>query len=109
MMYDPYQAAKAAKRVERKNQAQLRAGYYHLLADPMGRWLLSSIVSRCKLYEPVNSPEEEGIRRVALMIRNDIETLGLMNRWQEAEREYAAYNQEIMHMLEQTEAKEETE
>jgi hypothetical protein len=108
-MYDQYAAAKAAKRVERKNQAQLRAGYYHLLADPMGRWLLSSIVSRCKLYDPVNSPEEEGTRRVALMIRNDIETLGLMNRWQEAEREYAEYNQEIMHMLEQTEAKEENE
>lgn len=107
-MYDPYAAAKAAKRVERRNNEQLRAGYNYLLAEPAGRWLLSSLLARCKLYEPASSPEEEGSRRVAVMLYKDIvEGFGLVEKWQKAEKEYAAYKEEINHMLEQTEAKEE--
>lgn len=106
-MYDPYAAAKAAKRVERRNKEQLRAGYNYLLAEQSGRWLLSSLLSRCKLYDPISSPEDEGARRVAVMLRSDIEAMGLFEKWQKAEKEYAAYKEEINHMLEQTEAKEE--
>lgn len=106
-MYDPYAAAKATKRVERRNQSELRAAYNYLLAEPYGRFFLSSLIARCKLFEPVSSPEDEGARRVAVMLRNDIEGFGLIEKWQKAEREYAAYQEEIRHMLETTEAKEE--
>lgn len=107
MMFDQYQNAEAIKRVETLNKARLRVAYGYMLESEHGRWLLSSIIGRCKIYEPVSTPEEEGSRRAAIMIRNDIEDCGLLDKWQAAEREYAEYKENIKKMLEQTEVKEE--
>ena len=106
-MFDQYQNAEAIKRVERKNKETTRAAYDYLLDDKKGRWLVANLMDLCKLYAPVNSPEDEGSRRVAVLLRNTIAETGLLAKLQLAENEYEAYKKELNQMLEQTDAKEE--
>ena len=106
-MFDEYQNAVAIKRVERKNQETTRAAYSYLLDEKKGRWLIANLMDLCKMYAPVNCPEDEGARRVAVMMRNTIAEIGLLDKLQLAEDEYEAYKQELHDMLAQTDAKEE--
>lgn len=106
-MFDQFQNAEAIKRVERKNKETTRAAYSFLLSDEKGRWLVANLMDLCKIYAPANSPEEEGARRVAVLMRNNIAEAGLLAGLQLAENEYEAYKRGIQQMLEQTDAKEE--
>lgn len=105
-MFDQYQNAAAIARVERINKEQTKQAYEYMLASPEGRWFLSMLTNVCKLYDPVNCPEDEGSRRVAVMMRNTVADIGLLPKWQEAENEYCAYQKRLKEILEQTEAKE---
>lgn len=105
-MFDQYQHAKAIKRVEKKNQESVKAAYAYMLESPHGRWFLSNLMDVCKLYEPVNSLEDEGSRRVAVLMRKTIAETGLLDKLQLAEMEYCEYKKNLELMLEQTEASE---
>lgn len=105
-MFDAYQNAKAVERVENKNRQQSKAAIQYLMESEDGRWFLKNLLEICKYDEPISSPEEEGARRVGIMLKRAVIDAGMLDRLHLAEIEYAKYKQEISMMLEQTEAKE---
>ena len=106
-MFDTEQYAAAVNRVNRKVKERVEQSYRFIFENPEGRAFIAGMIEACKLYEKVETPEEEGARRLALNVRRIAEMHGLLDMWQLAEKEAADFREETKEILEQTEAKEE--
>ncbi len=106
-MFDAKASAAAVSRVKRRNMERHRASYDRVFSTPEGRSFLMELAVSCNLYDIVETPEEEGARRVVVAIRKEAENLGLIDKWHLAEQEAAAFQKEMQAMLEQTETQEE--
>ena len=108
-MFNASANAAAVGRVNRRVKERHRSTYTRVFSSPEGRAFVMELVEMCGFYEPVETPEQEGMRRVVATIRKEAVNLGLLDKWQHAEKETAEFQQEMRSMIEQTEAKEETE
>lgn len=106
-MFDERANAAAVKRVARRINERHKTAFDRVLSSEAGRAFLMELAENCHLYDNVESPEDEGARRVVVAIRNEAESLGLIDKWQQAEKEAADFRLETKNMLSQTESKEE--
>ena len=106
-MFDSEANAAAVGRVNRRIKERHRSAYNRVLESIEGRAFLMELAELCGLYEPCDTPEAEGMRRVVVHIRKEVENLGLIDKWQIAEKETADFKMEMKRMLEQTEQEEE--
>lgn len=105
-MFDANANAAAVGRVNRRIKERHRSAYVRVLETPEGRAFLMELAEICGLYEPVETPEAEGMRRVVVHIRKEVDNLGLIDKWQRAEKETADFKNEMKRMIEQTEQEE---
>lgn len=108
-MFNASANAAAVGRVNRRIDERHRSTYTRVFSTKEGRAFIMELVEMCGFYEPVETPEQEGMRRIVASIRKEAVNLGLLDKWQHAEKETAEFQQEMRRIIEQTEAKEETE
>jgi hypothetical protein len=83
------------------------AAYREVFSTEEGRAFISEMIAISNFYEPVENPEQEGMRRLVASIRQEALSLGLFDKWQQTEKETADFQQEMRTMIEQSESKEE--
>jgi hypothetical protein len=106
-MFNASANAAAVGRVNRRVKDRHNAAYREVFSTEEGRAFISEMIAISNFYEPVENPEQEGMRRLVASIRQEALSLGLFDKWQQAEKETADFQQEMRTMIEQSESKEE--
>jgi hypothetical protein len=101
--------AYASQEQEKRDTASLD----YLMADERGRWFLMRLMDRCHIMDSTFPDSDhtnrmliaEGERRAALTVRQNIMHMadGLA-RYQQAEREYMAFQQRMEDLMQTTES-----
>lgn len=104
-MFNPEINAAAIERAHHKIDVRDKAAFASLFESTDGRAFLMWLVRNGKLYDNVELPEEEGARRLILLIRRTAIDYGLMPMWMQAEKEELDFQLAIKEIIEQTEAK----
>lgn len=99
--------AYARQEQEKRDEASLE----YLLADERGRWFLMRLMDRCHIMDSTFPDSDrtnrmliaEGERRAALTVRQNIMHIADgIERYQEAEREYQAFQQRMEDLMQTT-------
>lgn len=106
-MFNASTNAAAVSRVNRRVKDRHNAAYRKVFSTEEGRAFISEMITLSNFYEPVENPEQEGMRRLVACIRREALSLGLFDKWQQAEKETADFQQEMKNLIEQSESKEE--
>lgn len=106
-MFNASANAAAVGRVNRRVKDRHNAAYREVFSTEEGRAFISEMIEMSHFYEPVETPEHEGMRQLVACIRREALSLGLFDKWQQAEKEAADFQQEMRTMIEQSESKEE--
>lgn len=106
-MFNESVNAAAVSRVNRRVKDRHNAAYREVFSTEEGRAFISEMIAISNFYEPVENPEQEGMRQLVACIRREALSLGLFDKWQQVEKETADFQQEMKSMIEQSESKEE--
>lgn len=106
-MFNASANAAAVSRVNRRVNDRRNAAYKEVFSTENGRAFISELIQMSDFYGAVEKPEHEGMRRLVACIRREALSLGLFDKWQQAEKETADFQQEMKTMIEQSESKEE--
>lgn len=106
-MFNATSNAAAVSRVNKRIKERHRDTYERMFSTPAGRAFLMELAISCHYYDNVETPEEEGARRIIVALRKEAVSMGLIDKWQLAEKEAADFQSEMKLIIEQTEAKEE--
>ncbi|MBQ2136891.1 MAG: hypothetical protein II430_02960 [Selenomonas sp.] len=108
-MFNASANAAAVGRVNKRVKDRHNAAYREVFSTEEGRAFISEMIEMSHFYEPVETPEHEGMRQLVACIRREALSLGLFDKWQQAEKEAADFAYEMRTMIEQSESKEEEE
>lgn len=105
-MHDLERNAFNMERTRRKNERRNKKAFEHVLCSEEGRVFLSFLMNIGKLYDAIDTPEEEGARRMLLILRDKAAEYGLMDKWRQSEKEADAFEAELQMMMREEEGDE---
>jgi hypothetical protein len=86
-------------RVRKKIQDRRERAFAKVFLSEEGRVFLGVLIELGNLYKPVETPEEEGARRLVLSLREEAVEYGLLDKWRDAEREEEEFRESIKTAL----------